>query len=143
MSTEVEALAATVRAGLDEAEALAQRLAERHVRPESPLIRPEFWGERFWPTPHVARVFYDLKRSDRQGRDLVLAEGLALIEMFSPWRVLDQTAALRGLVDDLLAWPHDGYCAAVAGGPCGCGRDLRVAGLLRRLAAAWTQEDQG
>jgi len=91
-------LASWLRAQLDAEQALAQRLADRYVYKEGGMMRPEFWGQRYWPAPGIARVFRDLSLKDPQGKDAVFVEGLDLIEAFSPWRVLDEVSMKRRIV---------------------------------------------
>lgn len=135
--TDINDLAAAIRAGLDEDERLAGELAAWAHGPDdegafdfdkligNPMIGP-FGGQsavRNWGT----------------GQDIA--------KLSHPTRVLAEAASKRALLDKLLAEPHHhwpGVSACIAARfpdePCGCGRDDRVTAYLRILAQPYQEQ---
>lgn len=136
--TDIDTLAATIRAGLDETERIA-----RAVDDNSPP-----WDGR-WAADgnHALRTYNGWVLAYRAGREFVPGL-LAHWVRHDPETVLRRVARDRQLLDLLLAEKHHfcddpGYnCAALGwngkgstGDPCDCGRDERVTAYLTVLAA--------
>lgn len=134
--TEIDDLAAIVRAALD-----ADERAARGASCDDPDCRCGSWRND--------DMDFEI-RDDRNAGTIVngAERFLAHIRRHDPCRTRRQVTALRALLDNLLAAEHgegrDGRpCVAEFEGlPCNCGRDERLARRLRMLAhACRTEED--
>lgn len=153
----VEALAATVRRGLDRLERLA-RDAD-HNQPwtmttgwDGPRVRVNNTLDGEWQRDGIgvsgAYTCDDPYDDCRDARASYEAEAQLIVQLADPARVLAEVAAKRALVDALLAEEHDAgdrfyydeRCPARDGKACDCGRDERVAAYLAILARPYQQE---
>lgn len=140
--TDIDTLAAKIRAGLD-----AEAEEAQHI-PDG-LWWVEERDSRFWGDVRDAEV------ACSQGTVAILPEGKGghlkapHIARHDPETVLRRVARDRRLLDLLLAeehgpvWSDPGrrfyHCASEAQDPCDCGRDARVAAYLAVLAESYEE----
>lgn len=138
--TDIDTLAATVRAGLDAEAEDAQRATPGPWWVEDRTSR--FWGDvRDAEVASSKGVVATLP--DHKGGHLNVDH----IARQNPEATLARIARDRQLLDLLLAEPHHDWpglsaCAHARfpADPCTCGRDARVAAYLRLLAQPYTTE---
>lgn len=136
-ATEIETLAATVRAGLDADERDA--LAGRGIFPRPAVDDDGAVCLHVKPGGNMAVTWY---RNPAEGyRDMADLKNWANTE--NGWtreRVLAEVASKRAVVDLLLAEGHGyGWTEQCYGNPCLCGRDGRVTAYLTLLAEPYTE----
>lgn len=137
--SEIDDVAAIIRAGLDEDERLAREFGEGKIPMHWHLDEAIGDTVLMWPPE-----FHTGYKEDQEwrGEQMTWAEIAAHVARHDPARVLEEVASKRDMLDALLAEPHAGDCRTRTPNPdaCDCAWDERVLGYLRRLARPYREQ---